>query len=151
MKKMASIVMMIMMVVMTIISASAESSNDVIIDTVYEWVRNNGLYETYNNIITEEESCYQCICFLDVETAEADFGGKIEGADWSNLTPWFDGWYKDELEKRYPEYGEINTKTTEIAYYNGVRIYRLEIIAENDLVNWYEGDQTKVVMICTVD
>ena len=140
-KVMAIIVMVIMMMVVTVAFADGYSET---YDNIWNYMEENDLIEYYNGAI-DDYGVYGTIGILNTEGIKNELTSDC--GSWDDLENWFAKWYEEKLMEFYPEYGEIGVGFTKIGEYNNTVIYHLTVAAENDIVDFIDGDQCIVDML----
>lgn len=143
MKKMVGIISVFIMIILGIMPAMA-------LPNYHEADQAIHLYDEYNNFylltgdIIKEDGIYKTYGFIDKTDYEREYHIYETEAFWEEPLRWFEKWYECELEKYYPEFGNIQVHMIEETTINNVDIYKIFVTTENDSLDWCEGIQTKI-------
>lgn len=148
MKKMVSFMVAMMAVVMFMTVSYADWNGEVFYK-VREYVENNGLDIYFNNEVNED-GIYMTYGYMDLTNMSKYMESEIDESMLNNISDWFSDWYKEKLEEYYPEYGKIYIDFWLYDIYEDVNIYRLVVIAENDLVDFIDGEQQEVMALVAI-
>lgn len=137
------LVMLIIAVVVWVFNAVANA--DAFCDLQDYVSENEEITELYSGTLDETNNIYKVAGLIDTKWLDKNYAdGDL---NWETKDDWFVSWYQDMLMEYYPEYGNVVVEMVKFDMQNETQIYKITVWAENDLVDWIDGDQTTVEML----